>query len=72
MYLNPNVSGLLDSHEIDFEFHNILSLIKRFNGVLFTGTFYADAELMHRPMVNALQEEYILYHPKHKSHLHFS
>lgn len=52
---NVEVSELLDNNEADIELENIFRLLTHYGGRIYTGTYFADSEVMQRPMVNAMQ-----------------
>ncbi|CAK85449.1 unnamed protein product (macronuclear) [Paramecium tetraurelia] len=70
--INNEISNQLDNNHVDANIYRMMKALHYFKGNMFTGTYYADMILMENPIIHALQQENVLYHPKYVSHLHFT
>ncbi|CAD8135141.1 unnamed protein product [Paramecium pentaurelia] len=70
--INNEISHQLDNNHVDANIYRMMKALHYFNGKMFTGTYYADMVLMESPIIHALQQENVLYHPKYISNLYFT
>ncbi|KAM3141359.1 hypothetical protein pb186bvf_006477 [Paramecium bursaria] len=67
--VNHLCASKLDNNQIDDKLRHIFEAVVHHHGEMWTGSFFNDATLMHDEVIEALQMEQILYHPKYESYM---